>query len=1004
MKNIQIITILIFTISINFKNAFGQATSGFSTAPGSNQPSGAADYIGWTSGTNAPLDIKNEDSQPLKFYTNSGAGTYNNLRMIVAAAGNVGINLTAPSNLLHVDAGKFQITNGGTTSTTATDGFLINQNGSNVELNQQENANMNFFTNGTQRATITSGGNVGVNLTTPQNLLHVDGSGNASFSQFSNTATGNGSATTGFQVGVDANGNAELKSNFSSATNGNMNFYTGGTQRAILMGATGSNPGFMGLGTTTPADKLHINDASTPYARFTVTGAPSNDYFKIGGDVSGNGLFKCNASGSYMGFYSSTAEVGRMWGNNDRWVFGASSGGSFTNSSTGPNSLVVLNSYGDNEVWQQWTTYFTSGSFTGTNADDGLKIGIKATNQAAEIRQNEDQRMNFFTRYKTDAAKGAMTIAGASNSFVGVGDFASGSTDPARRLEVFDNTASTPQVRISNNISGGGSNRWSDFETNSAGSLKINTSAGKIGLHMTSGHDPYYNLNVVGNSMYTDESLNATYYPVNNTSGSPTFYTLAVKTRDINTSADEACFAIYSNESTPQDRLAINADETGFVNFWIHGEDTEGPTTFRERGSMQQGTSNSLSYFGLSPQNSSVVMVPDYYEQAQGAGSNNAIAGQYNAKLWVESNDGNADNLSSYSCIEAHSNVDEADDNAQFHFSIKSYCEGTQAGEVSVNVGGYFNAENATENRGVWAETLEPNTINIAGYFSAGNAEEINWGVYAEVPVTTCDYGSSGISDCPSAAGFFNGGVYTTDNYYTSDVALKTNVDTLYGNDAASILNNLNVYTYEYDQQINSGLHLPGGTHYGIIAQEAQALLPSLVKTFINPAKTDNNGTVIHPDFTFKAVNYTELIPILIAGYQKQQERIDSLVQAMAQCCALRSAEPNGDEMKNSSAYGMTVELENSNAIILSQNDPNPFAENTTIIWNIPEEQLNGAALNAMLIFYDNNGTVIKTVKVTSAGEGSLLVYGNKLNSGIYTYSLVVNGKTVSTKRMVKTH
>ena len=145
------------------------------------------------------------------------------------------------------------------------------------------------------------------------------------------------------------------------------------------------------------------------------------------------------------------------------------------------------------------------------------------------------------------------------------------------------------------------------------------------------------------------------------------------------------------------------------------------------------------------------------------------------------------------------------------------------------------------------------------------------------------------------------------------------------------------------------------------------------------------------------------MIPILIEGYKQQQERIDSLVQAMAQCCALRNAGHNNDEMK-SPANGMTVELENSKAIILNQNDPNPFAENTTITWNIPEQELKGQTLNAMVLFYDNNGTVLNTVKVNATGEGSLLVYGNKLNSGIYTYSLVVNGKTISTKRMVKTN
>jgi hypothetical protein len=96
----------------------------------------------------------------------------------------------------------------------------------------------------------------------------------------------------------------------------------------------------------------------------------------------------------------------------------------------------------------------------------------------------------------------------------------------------------------------------------------------------------------------------------------------------------------------------------------------------------------------------------------------------------------------------------------------------------------------------------------------------------------------------------------------------------------------------------------------------------------------------------------------------------------------------------------LTVALENTQAIVLNQNEPNPFAENTTITWNIPSTE--NKELNAMLLFYDNTGSVLKTVKINQPGSGSLLVYGSKLSSGIYTYSLVVDTKTVETKRMMK--
>ncbi len=98
--------------------------------------------------------------------------------------------------------------------------------------------------------------NMGINLTAPQNLLHVDGVGNAAYSQFTNTTTGSG--ITVFQVGVVANGNAELKSNYSSGSNSTMNFYTAGTQKMTI-----TNTGKVGLGTAALVSLVDINGTLT---------------------------------------------------------------------------------------------------------------------------------------------------------------------------------------------------------------------------------------------------------------------------------------------------------------------------------------------------------------------------------------------------------------------------------------------------------------------------------------------------------------------------------------------------------------------------------------------------------------------------------------------------------------------------------------------------------------------------------------------------------------------
>jgi hypothetical protein len=103
------------------------------------------------------------------------------------------------------------------------------------------------------------------------------------------------------------------------------------------------------------------------------------------------------------------------------------------------------------------------------------------------------------------------------------------------------------------------------------------------------------------------------------------------------------------------------------------------------------------------------------------------------------------------------------------------------------------------------------------------------------------------------------------------------------------------------------------------------------------------------------------------------------------------------DQSPNNNSKAITVELSSANSIILFQNDPNPFAEQTTITYSIPAE-----VNKAEIIFFDNNGRILKTVMVNERGPGQLIVYASNLSNGIYSYSLVADGKMIDTKKMVK--
>lgn len=92
------------------------------------------------------------------------------------------------------------------------------------------------------------------------------------------------------------------------------------------------------------------------------------------------------------------------------------------------------------------------------------------------------------------------------------------------------------------------------------------------------------------------------------------------------------------------------------------------------------------------------------------------------------------------------------------------------------------------------------------------------------------------------------------------------------------------------------------------------------------------------------------------------------------------------------------IELSDKDVIVLNQNVPNPFAEQTSISYYIPEK--SGFA---QIIFNDMKGQIIKVVDIKTKGKGQLNVFANDLSTGMYSYSLFVDGKLADTKKMLKT-
>jgi hypothetical protein len=137
----------------------------------------------------------------------------------------------------------------------------------------------------------------------------------------------------------------------------------------------------------------------------------------------------------------------------------------------------------------------------------------------------------------------------------------------------------------------------------------------------------------------------------------------------------------------------------------------------------------------------------------------------------------------------------------------------------------------------------------------------------------TASYAVYGTSS--SYAGYFNGNVTVTGTFSNpSDEKLKENVVSVKGTLDKLISLDSKSFTYkrtgEYEQ-----MNLPAGTQSGFLAQELEAVFPELVSEELHPVEEVVNGERAEKEpITYKAINYIELIPILVQALKEQRAMI----------------------------------------------------------------------------------------------------------------------------------
>ena len=235
-----------------------------------------------------------------------------------------------------------------------------------------------------------------------------------------------------------------------------------------------------------------------------------------------------------------------------------------------------------------------------------------------------------------------------------------------------------------------------------------------------------------------------------------------------------------------------------------------------------------------------------------------------------------------------------------------------------------------------------------------------------------------------------DGRVWARQAYLTSsDLGLKANVETI--EDALATISRLRGVTYNRKYTTDSIVFKDGNQgidsiiqverfepkEYGLIAQEVQCIVPEVVHKM--------------QDSTL-AISYSSIIPILIEAIKEQQNQIDELRKTSS------LYESQGRNLqKEESLKKFDNSLSNQSALV--QNNPNPFNESTTINYYISNNSKN-ASLNV----YSINGNLVKSFTIHRTGDGNVKIDAGELKSGIYVYTLIVDGFLIDSKQMILTN
>lgn len=318
-------------------------------------------------------------------------------------------------------------------------------------------------------------------------------------------------------------------------------------------------------------------------------------------------------------------------------------------------------------------------------------------------------------------------------------------------------------------------------------------------------------------------------------------------------------------------------------------------------------------------------------------------------------------------------------DKANLYSKIEA---GTNSTDVAII--GDANSENIGMGKRIGVLGLSGNTSRGYSYGVCGiTANSRGAGVYGSNRITT----DALLSGNESYAGYFNGPTYINGTVSSLNVLNHIdsqhleNINTLFEDDGQSLEHLLNInpirYNYkieltqeeaddvfikEYQDEENDRIH------FGLITEEIENIFPNLIYK-------EQDGV--------KAINYIELVPVLIQSIKELKKEVDEL---------------RGIDKPYAKAPGTTgINDTEKKGNVLFQNTPNPFKEYTTIRF-----QLADGVKDASICVFDLQGKMLKKIALNPTDE-RVTLNAYELGEGMFLYSLIVDGKEIGTKKMILT-